>query len=156
MNDFHNLENIVAIIASILLVSAIFADCNNYIYSLIGLIPLSEAVIYNYVPDFSYRLNFLFGVLQVFVLLFIGSQPSLSNHVGLLNYLDVIAIFLMGPSLLMDKAKNVNHIFMFFIVLQQQRVVDEYADVQVRYMLKINCFLAFAFIGLSKIFLEDR
>ena len=92
----------------------------------------------------------------MFVLVFINSRASVSSSAELLDYLDVVAIFLMSPSLLLDKGKNLNHIFLYFIFLQQQIVIDRGNHGTFRFVLKVLCFLSFALIGFSKISVQDR
>jgi hypothetical protein len=151
-----SVENVFAVITSVVIILSVLSDCTNPSRIMLGMIPLLEAWVLHLFPAYGYRLNFSFGVIRVYVLILVNNRSYTMTSAGLLNYQDIVAIFLMAPSLLMDKAKNLNHIFLYFILLQQQIVNDPEDDIPFRFVLKSICFLTFSLIGFSKSYVQDR
>lgn len=156
MLEVESLQNVFAFITFASIVLAVLLGSHNYSYVLIGFIPLAEAALLQYLPLYSFRLNFVLGIIRVFAVISVNRHACALTEGGVLNYLDLVAIFLMCPSLFTDKSKNINQIFLYFLVLQQQLTNDEYKYISFRYALKCGCFLAFALVGLSKCHVQER
>ena len=156
MNTENKLRGVVAITASAAVAISVLVGCNNKAFVVLGLIPPLEVAVLLRFPGQSNAINFIFGLLRLFLLLLLNKRPYSLSSPAQFDYLDVVTIFLLSPSTLMDKRKNMQTLFLFVILLRSQRLTDDGDNMFLRLALKFVCFFTFSIVGFTKSFIQER